>query len=592
MTGSRSEPDENLVQAILATNPSSNQLYILDCRPNTNAKVNKVKSGGYVNLKHYPNCVLEFLGIENIHVVQMSLGRVCALLKKREESNWLSAFQATGWPAHIRSIILASLRVVQVMKSGASCLIHCSDGWDRTSQVSSLAQLIQDPYYRTLKGFQVLISKEWLAFGHKFGMRCGTSGSRAERSPIFIQWLECVYQLYTQNPSAFQFSVDLLLFLSENVYACRFGNFLLNSMQERDLNCLKFKTPSIWSYVHSNKNHFKNVFYTQADTISVSASFKVYSFWAELFWKYSQTAMNSAHNRRVLESHYSRMASELQLALIHIKKLERHADHFSDEDLLPDLHENESSSSEDGQFSSELSSKANSPNDNEKGAKDDQVPLPSLNIQFDDHQPARRLSGKRSQIKKTKDKEKFQFDVFLGSDNLNVGARGSMLRNPVIDVSDKGGESSFLLNRKKKMDEKSASMPNSLMATSIDQDQISRVPEPDSSMFVSSKSSSDARNSLISTNPNHKTYYDQSFRVQRPTWIPDLWVDSCQSCKKKFNQITRKHHCRSCGNIFCNHCSLKRTHLPHYKYTKPVRVCNACHTISQTDSVTLAATFN
>ena len=28
---------------------------------------------------------------------------------------------------------------------------HCSDGWDRTSQTCALAQLMLDPYYRTIQ---------------------------------------------------------------------------------------------------------------------------------------------------------------------------------------------------------------------------------------------------------------------------------------------------------------------------------------------------------------------------------------------------------------------------------------------------------
>lgn len=38
-------------------------------------------------------------------------------------------------------------------------LIHCSDGWDRTPQLTATSMLCLDPYYRTLEGFEVLIEK-------------------------------------------------------------------------------------------------------------------------------------------------------------------------------------------------------------------------------------------------------------------------------------------------------------------------------------------------------------------------------------------------------------------------------------------------
>lgn len=55
------------------------------------------------------------------------------------------------------------------MESGkTSVIVHCSDGWDRTAQLTSLAMLMLDGYYRTIRGFQMLIEKEWLSFGHRF----------------------------------------------------------------------------------------------------------------------------------------------------------------------------------------------------------------------------------------------------------------------------------------------------------------------------------------------------------------------------------------------------------------------------------------
>ena len=64
-----------------------------------------------------------------------------------------------------------------------------------------------------LQGFQVLVEREWLDFGHRFADRCGhgfdTDGN--QRCPVFLQWLDCVHQLTRQFPCSFEFNEAFLV---------------------------------------------------------------------------------------------------------------------------------------------------------------------------------------------------------------------------------------------------------------------------------------------------------------------------------------------------------------------------------------------
>ncbi len=84
-----------------------------------------------------------------------------------------------------------------------TCLVHCSDGWDRTPQITSLTQILIDPFYRKIEGFAVLIEKDWRTMGHQFGIRGGEGGGK-KYAPIFLQFLDAVFQLIGQFPSCFE----------------------------------------------------------------------------------------------------------------------------------------------------------------------------------------------------------------------------------------------------------------------------------------------------------------------------------------------------------------------------------------------------
>jgi len=59
-----------------------------------------------------------------------------------------------------------------------------------------------------------------------------------------------------------------------------------------------------------------------------------------------------------------------------------------------------------------------------------------------------------------------------------------------------------------------------------------------------------------------------------PLWVQDIASTKCQLCSQSFTFFVRRHHCRNCGFLVCNDCSLNRARIP--TETKAVRVCDPC----------------
>lgn len=266
VAGRRNREDEGYIQMIMDANAQTTKLFIMDARPSVNAVANKAKGGGYENEDAYTNAELIFLDIHNIHVMRESLRKlkeVC--FPNINETHWLSNIEATHWLEHIKQILAGAVRIAdKVEYYKTSVLVHCSDGWDRTAQLTSLAMIMLDPYYRTLKGFEVLIEKEWLSFGHKFAQRIGhgeDKHSDADRSPVFLQFIDCVWQMTNQFPIAFEFNEHFLITIMDHLYSCLFGTFLYNTEQQRAKEDVKHKTVSLWSFINSNIEDFLNPLY-------------------------------------------------------------------------------------------------------------------------------------------------------------------------------------------------------------------------------------------------------------------------------------------------------------------------------------------
>uniref|UniRef100_A0A669ELM1 Zinc finger FYVE-type containing 1 n=1 Tax=Oreochromis niloticus TaxID=8128 RepID=A0A669ELM1_ORENI len=61
------------------------------------------------------------------------------------------------------------------------------------------------------------------------------------------------------------------------------------------------------------------------------------------------------------------------------------------------------------------------------------------------------------------------------------------------------------------------------------------------------------------------------------TEIQHIWPGKCHKCGEEFQPNDTKHHCRACGEGFCDACSSKTRPVPERGWgLAPVRVCDAC----------------
>ena len=292
---SRSNMDEKLLGCIMSL---CTKLYIYDARPYLNALANRFNGGGFENKKHYTSDTnaldveIFFCSIENIHSARNSLNKLyqlCLSSKIMDNQKFWSSLENTGWYQFIHLLLKYSNEVSKTLQHNYSVLIHCSDGWDRSAQLISLSQVLIDPYFRTIEGLAVLIEKDWLSFGHQFGLRNGfyfKQPNEEQRSPIFLQWLDCLHQLLYQFPNAFEYNDELLLFLARNYTSNLYGTFMFNSEQERVQKEAQSNTTSVWSDVMKNISKYKNIYYNPDKATKIlSPNYAPYKlrFWSEFF---------------------------------------------------------------------------------------------------------------------------------------------------------------------------------------------------------------------------------------------------------------------------------------------------------------------
>uniref|UniRef100_A0A8C8RKA4 Myotubularin phosphatase domain-containing protein n=1 Tax=Pelusios castaneus TaxID=367368 RepID=A0A8C8RKA4_9SAUR len=259
----RCPEDEQLLSAALNRGERG---FIIDTRSAQAAKQARMMGGGTESKSSYP-CWRRLHGpLERGRPLQESFIKLVEACNDTSLSmdRWLSKLESSKWLAHLKGALSTACLAAQCMEREEACvLVHGAEGTDTTLLVTALAQVILDPECRTLTGFQGLLEREWIKAGHPFHFRCARSAYSHARlkqeAPIFLLFLDCVWQLGRQFPFSLEFNEHLLLVLFEHTYASSYGTFLCNSEKERCLCEVKEKTHSLWSWLNQPSQQKKHL---------------------------------------------------------------------------------------------------------------------------------------------------------------------------------------------------------------------------------------------------------------------------------------------------------------------------------------------
>ncbi|XP_016985542.1 myotubularin-related protein 10-B [Drosophila rhopaloa] len=161
-----------------------------------------------------------------------------------QDDKYLGLLEKTNWLFYVSLCLRYASEAAATLRSGVTCVLQESNGRDLCCVISSLAQLLLDPHFRTIDGFQSLVQKEWVALEHPFQRRLGhvypaqPAGGNAElleseQSPVFLLYLDCVWQLLQQFTDEFEFTQTYLTTLWDACFMPIFDTFQFDTQAQR-----------------------------------------------------------------------------------------------------------------------------------------------------------------------------------------------------------------------------------------------------------------------------------------------------------------------------------------------------------------------
>ncbi|XP_067005346.2 myotubularin-related protein 10-B [Anabrus simplex] len=208
-----------------------------------------------------------------------------------QEKDFLAHVDSTRWLHYISLCLAKADEAAKAMHNDTTVVLQEGDGRDMCCVVASLVQMLVDPYWRTHVGFQTLVQKEWVVMGHPFATRLAhVYQEDSEQSPVFLVFLDCVWQLTQQFPTAFEFTETFLTTVWDSAHISIFDTFLFDCERDRLLADMTLR--SVWDWGEQFQDQrdielFTNPLYTVENSIlRPQCSISMLSLWSQCYHRW------------------------------------------------------------------------------------------------------------------------------------------------------------------------------------------------------------------------------------------------------------------------------------------------------------------
>uniref|UniRef100_A0A3B5BEH4 Myotubularin related protein 9 n=1 Tax=Stegastes partitus TaxID=144197 RepID=A0A3B5BEH4_9TELE len=247
--GRRCKEDEKLINATLRPGKRG---YIIDTRTINVAQQAKARGGGFESEANYPQWRRIHKALERSELSFSFIGLV-----QNDSSYQLETIKTER--------ISSFLNFTLTLEQRRDLIVHQNHFILRVR----------------VRNIFLLMVEHLSTDGHPFQQRCAQSAFSNNKArleaPVFLLFLDCVWQILRQFPCSFEFSESFLVLLFEHAYASQFGTFLGNSA----------KTVSLWSWVNRPQEleHLTNPLY-EANSLVIWPSVAPQSLllWEGRYW--------------------------------------------------------------------------------------------------------------------------------------------------------------------------------------------------------------------------------------------------------------------------------------------------------------------